>query len=81
MESYSDSFVIRGLLEEEPKPVAIRWVEDGEQRCGWLGGGLWAGRRAVHITQHQEMQEMVGLKKFCWEMRNHPLGPTVGAAG
>lgn len=26
MESYTDSFVTRGLLDKEPKPVAIRWV-------------------------------------------------------
>lgn len=26
MESYTDSFVTRGLLDKEPKPVAMGWV-------------------------------------------------------
>lgn len=45
MESYTDSFVTRGLLDKEPKPVAIIWVGgwrssnvDGSQEDGGPAG-------------------------------------------
>ena len=85
MESYSDSFVTWGLLDKEPKPVAIRWVggwrssnADGLQEVCVPAGMGCTSPSTGGCGKRRVLTNSAGK----WETGNHPLGhATVGAAG
>lgn len=71
MESYTDPFVTRGLLDKEPKPVELGgWEDEGAVMWRTMCRQAWGAALGN-----------VRFKEIRWEPGHHPLGQaTIGAA-